>query len=285
MNRRHFLRLSATAAALGPAAVLPVACASGRSLRRDVRLSAASLMFKELTLEQVCARIAGVGYEAIDIWGEQEGCPHLEDVAQRLGGSGLRELLERHQLQLYALTLPASAFDRYAGLIRESTGALAVRESAEPAAPEGLRERVRVLIESLKPHADLVGQHQGWLAVAHQTGGLLNSLDSLKAFTDMNSHPRLGIALAPHHLQAVGVSVPEAIRTAGEQLLMVYAWQDAPGLQQLPGYGPTDFRPWLDALESVNYRWYLNTCMRGYVEPDTLSSALARSRNYLLHPA
>lgn len=285
MNRRHFLRLSATSAAIVPAAVLPASCAARRSRRRDLRLAAASLMFRDLTIEQACARIAGVGYEAIDIWGEHAGCPHLEDAARRLGASGLRELLARHGLQLCALTLPPDGFNKYGDLLRESAGALVVQDIHEPAGSEAPTERVRALIERLKPQADLAGQYDLSLAVVNQAGGLLNSLDSLQSFRELNSHPRLGIALAPHHLQAVGVSVPEAIRIAGEQLLLFYAWQNGTGLQQLPGYGPTDFRPWLDALETAGYRRYLDTGMHGYVEPNTLSAALARSRNYLRHPA
>jgi hypothetical protein len=62
---------------------------------------------------------------------------------------------------------------------------------------------------------------------------------------DFAQHPRLGIALAPYHLQRIEASVEEAIAICGPRLLFFYAWQAQPGIQQLPGIGPTDFTPWL----------------------------------------
>jgi sugar phosphate isomerase/epimerase len=109
----------------------------------------------------------------------------------------------------------------------------------------------------------------------------LDSLDSFKAFVDLNPCQRVGIALAPYHLQAIGASVEEAIRIAGRQLLFYYAWQRANGMNQLPGHGPTDFQPWLGALAEVKYRWYVNPFMHGHVEPAPMSAALEKSRDYL----
>ena len=63
----------------------------------------------------------------------------------------------------------------------------------------------------------------------------MNSLDSLRAFVELNEHPRLGIALAPYHIQGLGASVEEAIEICGKQLLFFYAWQRAGDTGQLPG--------------------------------------------------
>jgi hypothetical protein len=41
----------------------------------------------------------------VDIWSAYEGCPHLDDIAQRLGSTGLKELLARHQLKLYSFSV------------------------------------------------------------------------------------------------------------------------------------------------------------------------------------
>ena len=110
---------------------------------------------------------------------------------------------------------------------------------------------------------------------------LLHSLDSFKAFVDLNTSPRIGLALAPYHLQAGGASVEEAIRICGRQLLFFYAWQDRPEVAQLPGHGPTDFRSWLRALAQVNYGGFVNVFMHGHLEPDVMSAALTKSRDYL----
>ena len=68
---------------------------------------------------------------------------------------------------------------------------------------------------------------------------------------ELNRNPRLGIALAPYHLQAAGISVAEVIGIAGKQLLFFHAWQHAGGMKQLSAIGPADFTPWIAALTRV----------------------------------
>ncbi|MHC4633304.1 MAG: hypothetical protein ACYS9C_18825, partial [Planctomycetota bacterium] len=110
---------------------------------------------------------------------------------------------------------------------------------------------------------------------------LLCSLDSLKAFVDINTSPRLGIALAPYHIQTLQASVPQAIRICDRQLFFFYAWQHHPGQEQLPGIGPTDMTPWIRALAGIRYRGYVNPFMHGHPEPDVMTACLAKSRDYL----
>jgi len=114
-----------------------------------------------------------------------------------------------------------------------------------------------------------------------QGNALLDSLDSFKAFVDTNTSSRLGIALAPYHIQALDASVPEAIRICGDQLLFFYAWQRHPESKQLPGIGPTDMAPWIKALADIQYRGYVNPFMHGHPEPDVMAADLAKSRDYL----
>ncbi len=284
MNRRNFLRVLSTGPALAAAGYAAAGCGATQRRRRDVRISASSALFRNSTLEDACGRIGGVDFEAIDLWGA-EGCRHLEDAEQRLGADGLRELLSRNGLRPWAFTIDPGTYDRHAAFIGELGGGVIVQSAPPGVPPSELSARMRDFIQSLQPAADLAASHNSRIAVINGGGSLLNTLDSIKAFTDLNSHPNLGIALAPYHLQAIGVSVPEAIHTAGSQLQFFHAWQYAQGLRQLPLYGPADFRPWFDALSAVKYPGYVNAFMRGYVEPDSLSAALARVRNYLLHPA
>jgi sugar phosphate isomerase/epimerase len=140
---------------------------------------------------------------------------------------------------------------------------------------------MRAFLESLKPQLELAEKHNSRLAIENHGDALLNSLDSFKAFVDLNSSPRLGLALAPYHLQAIGAPVEETIRICGRQLLFFYAWQNQPGIAQLPGHGPADFTPWLRALAQANYRGFVNAFMHGAVEADTMSAALAKTRDYL----
>jgi len=105
LGRRTFLKAASCGAAASLAArVLPAwAEEDAPETTWQMRLSTSSIHFMELPIEQACKRIASLGFEAIDIWSAHEGCPHLDDIAKRLGPDGLKELLAKHNLQLLSL--------------------------------------------------------------------------------------------------------------------------------------------------------------------------------------
>lgn len=279
MNRRQFLAGTAAATVAG---LSSCSTPSGSTpSRRRLQLSTSSIHFKDLPIEQACERIARLGFEAIDIWCAYEQCPHLDDITTRLGPDGLKALLAKHRLQLFAFSVYVGGYAKYAELLGRAGGGVAIQGSAPPCEPPELTARMRTFLESLKPLVELAEKHDSYLAIENHGHALLDSLDSFKAFTDLNRSPRLGVALAPYHLQASGASVEETIRVAGRQLLFFYAWQKQDGLQQLPGHGPTDFKPWLNALAEADYRGYVNPFMHGHVEPEAMAAALSQSRNYL----
>jgi sugar phosphate isomerase/epimerase len=280
-DRRQFLRTSACGAAVSLAAQYLPSTVAAQELAWKMRLSTSSIHYLHLPIEQACERIARLGYEAIDIWSAHAGCPHLDDVAKRLGAEGLKKVLEANQLKLFAFSVYAGGYPRYAELLGQMGGGVAIQGSGGPCPPAELTSRMRSCLESLKPQAELAEKYNSYLAIENHGHALLDSLDSFKAFVDLNRSPRLGIALAPYHLQAGRVSVEEAIGVCGEQLFFFYAWEHAGGVQQLPGHGPTDFQPWIAALSKAKYRGYVNPFMHGDVEPDAMSAALAKSREYL----
>jgi len=247
----------------------------------NMRLSTSSIHYLHLRVEEACARIAELGFDAVDIWSAHEGCPHLDDVLDRLGPSGLQGILQKHGLRLFAFSVYSGGYPRYAELLGRAGGGVAVRGSAGPCAPGELSARMRAFFAGLQPEIELAAKYDSYLAIENHGHALLDSLDSFQAFVDLNQSPRLGIALAPYHLQRIGVSVPEAIAVAGRQLLFFYAWQMAEGVAQLPGHGPTDFTPWIAALAKAEYRGCVNPFMHGDVAPDVMSAALAKSRDYL----
>lgn len=283
MNRRQFLqRTPLVLAAAGPSLPLhPAAAADDPASRWRLRLSTSSIHFKDLPLEAACARIAALGFEGVDIWSAYENCAHLDDALNRLGPDRLRELLAQHRLSLFAFSTYVGGYAKYAELLGGAGGGVAVQGSAGPCPPEELARRMKDFLESLKPLAELAEKHHSYLAIENHGHALLDGLDSFKAFTDLNTSPRLGIALAPYHLQALGASVVEAIRISGSQLFFFYAWQNQDGMQQLPGHGSTDFRPWIQALAAAKYRGHVNPFMHGHVEPDAMAAALTKSRDYL----
>jgi len=281
-TRREFLQMVGGAAAAASTGRALAAGKDARPTRWRMRLSTSSIQYSKLPIEQACERIANLGFEAIDIWSAHAGCPHLDDVAKRLGPEGLKKLLAKHKLKLFAFSVYRGGYAQYAELLGKAGGGVAIQGSARPAKPAELASRMKAFFAGLKPLAELAEKHNSYLAVENHGGALLNTLDSFKAFVDANPYPRVGLALAPYHLQRAKASVPEAIRIAGKQLLFFYAWQSAKGTGQLPGIGPADCAPWLAALAEVNYRGYVNPFMHHEPAPDEMSAALAKSREYLL---
>jgi sugar phosphate isomerase/epimerase len=281
-SRREFLgKVALSAVALAGSAGTIAGASSLVDSGWRCRLSTSTIHFKRLSIEQACERIAQAGFEAIDIWSAYENCQHLDDALTRLGPKGLSALLERHRLKLFAFSCYVGGYAKYAELLGKTGGGVAIQGSAAPCPASELNAKMKAFLESLKPLAELAEKHNSCLAIENHGDALLNTLDSFKAFTDLNQSPRVGVALAPYHLQAIGASIDETIRISGKQLFFFYAWQKQPETNQLPGYGPTDFAPWLKALAGVNYRGYVNPFMHGDAEPDAMSDALKRARSYL----
>jgi sugar phosphate isomerase/epimerase len=280
-NRRRFLAQAAGLAAGGCLAASGLARAG--AARWTMKLSGSSINFSRLSIEQACERIAGLGFEAIDIWSAYVGCPHLDDALNRLGPDGLKALLARNKLALNAFSVYIGGFAKYAELLGKVGGGVAITGSAGPCDPKDLTVRMKAFLESLKPQLDLAERSSSTLAIENHGNALLDSVDSLKAFSDLNRNPRVGLALAPFHIGARKESVPAAIEAAGRNLLFFYAWQYDSSMseKQLPGVGPADCAPWLTALARVNYRGYVNPFLHSEPPPDRAFAALARSRDYL----
>lgn len=280
LDRRQFLSAAAGAAAAGMIAGGQPASAAESRAAWKMRLAGSTINFSSLPIEQAVARIAALGFDAVDIWSAHAGCPHLDDVLDRLGPQGLKQLLAKHSVELYSFSVYQGGYQKYAALLDEAGGGVAVRGSRKAGATD-VTSDVKAFLEELKPELDLAEKHNAYLAIENHGGTLLNTLDSFKAFVDLNTNRRLGIALAPFHVQRQNESVAEAIRICGGQLLFFYAWQNADGTGQLPGVGPTDFVPWIAALAEINFRWPVTPFMHHEPEPDAMSEALARSRDYL----
>jgi sugar phosphate isomerase/epimerase len=284
-RRRDFL---ANACKLGGAltasavarAMFPAARALAADMPWTMRLSTSSVQFSSLPIEDACKQIAALGFEAIDLWHEGFGCPHLNEIEKRIGVDGLKDLLARHRLKLGAVTCYLVGYRRYAELLGKAGGGLAIWGS-RPGKPTELVAETKTFLEQLKPELELAEKHNSYLAIENHEGDLLDSHDSFRAFVDLNRSTRLGIALAPYHLQRAGIGVEDVIATVGKQLFFFYAWQNGEGVQQLPGIGPTDCKPWLAALAKAGYRGCVNPFMHGHMEADKMAAALAIATRYL----
>ena len=100
LNRRDFLEVVSVGAVAGIAAssFTGLGRLSAEPEKWRMHLSTSSIHFMQMPIEQACERIAKLGFEAIDIWSAHEGCPHLDDVAERLGPDGLKKLLAEYKL-------------------------------------------------------------------------------------------------------------------------------------------------------------------------------------------
>ncbi len=278
INRREFLTRGGGAVLAGAALAAGVRAAETRWVPK---FSTSSIHFKDLPLEKACEQIAALGYQAIDIWSGYDGCPHLDDALRRLGPEGLQQALEKSRLKLYAFSVYVGGYQRYAELLGKAGGGVAIQGSSGPCPPADLTAKMRAFLEGLKPLVDLAEKHNSWLAIENHGQSLLDSQDSFKAFVDLNRSPRLGIALAPYHVQSTKAPVEEVIRICGRQLFFFYAWQNQPEVNQLPGHGTTDFTPWMKALADINYGWYVNPFMHGHIPTERMTAALAKSLAYL----
>ncbi len=276
-TRRAFLSL----AGMGAAAMGVGAQTRSQPEPWRMRLSTSSIHFMELPIEEACEKISRLGFEGIDIWSAHENCPHLDDIANRLGAEGLRTLLKKHQLELFSFSTYAGGYARYAELLGQVGGGVAVQGSAGPCKSHELSSKMRLFLEQLKPLVHMAEKYNSYLAIENHGHALLNTLDSIKAFTDLNDSKRVGIALAPYHIQANEESVTSAISLCGNQLFFFYAWQNQPGLKQLPGLGSTDFTPWLKALAKIRYSGHVNPFAHIHPGTEVMTSNLETSRNYL----
>jgi sugar phosphate isomerase/epimerase len=275
-NRREILRRVLALPGVQLTGGAPAAAKS----RWKMRLSTSSVHFSSLPIEQACERIAALGFEAIDFWNSRFQCPHMDEIENRLGAGGLKEVLAKNKLKLYAFTCYHVGYPKYAKLLGQAGGGVAVRES-KYGKVETLASEMKAFLEGLKPELELAEENNSYLAIENHGNALLNTLDSFKAFVEFAAHPRLGIALAPYHLQASGISVEEVTAIVGKRLLFYYAWQRAKDLEQLPGIGPTDFTPWLAALAKAGYSHYVNPFMHGQPPVDVMSQSLEKSVRYL----
>lgn len=297
VSRRAFIRATAGAVVAASACRLAPAIAAKAPQKKswNMKLATSSVIFEKLKIEQVCERVKRIGLDAVDIWGPftyyKTRCDHLEDIRQRLGGKGLAELMARHKLKVAAFTLYQKAeLSQYWQMIRDYGGGVIVRsDKAKASNIKDMSKDMRNFFEKLKPEIELAEKCNSILAIENHGGGLLNSLDSFKAFVELNPNSkRVGIAFAPWHLQGYKeLTMMDFIKTAGPQIQFFYAWQrgtqkDRFGITQLPGLGPVDFTPWLQALADVQYSQYLAIFLHEHTVPDEIEPKIAQSRKYML---
>lgn len=247
-----------------------------------------SVMFSELSLEEFCALAAKLGFTAIDLWGPFFGkCHHMAE-AVKMGPDAFANLLKRHGLKVAAWTTYRvgefkEGFPAFKDFIGACGGGIVVRESSYDGAEKNkLEESFRRFFGELGPEIEMARKHKVRLAIENHEDAILDTPESFEIFTRLNPSPDVvGVGIAPYHLQKRKADVASVIRGCGRQLLFFYAWQLARGKGQLPGHGPADFTPWLQALAEVGYTQWMVPFMHGELPVDEMTPAIAKAKSYL----
>lgn len=269
MNRRHFL---STLVASTAATALP-ARATAAPLKLQYLLSSA--MFGDMKLEQVLPEVAPSGCVGLDIWGKQHAT-HREEVDE-MGIDAFEALLKKHDVKLLCSTrYPLGPFGLQPEMpmVKRLGGNMIVCASKGPKDVVGAEAKagIKEFLELMKPHADAAAEHGIILAIENHANALLYSPDSIRYWAELNTHPALGLAFAPHHLNDHITEIPGLIRDLGSKNMpFIYFQEYGIGskqtvakeieLQQLPGRGPLDYKPILQALRDIGFTGYAEIFM------------------------
>lgn len=261
-----------------------------------------SALYGDMKLEQVLPEVAAAGCAGLDLWGKPHAT-HREQVDE-IGVDAFEAMLEKHGVRLVCSTrYPLGAFGLQPEMpfVKRLGGRLLVCASKGPRNVVGAEARagIKEFLELMKPHADTAAEHGITIAIENHANALLYSPDSIRCWAELNTHPALGVAFAPHHLHEHVEEMPALIRELGaKNLPFIYFQEYGIGskqtvakeieLQQLPGYGTLDYKPILEALRDVGFNGYVEIFMhptpRGVPmlpAPGEITAAINRSRDHI----
>lgn len=300
LTRRQFtLALSGTAAGLASARCGIGVAAAAEPFRLRYILS--SCLYGYTDIKEILPEVRKTGATAIDLWPRVHG--DQREQLDAMGEERFAELLRQHQVELGCISQyklgPFKLADEMR-LCRRLGCPLIVTGAAGPKGLQGgeLRQAVAAFVEKMKPHVELAAENGVTIAIENHVNSLIESPDSMKWLADLRPSPHLAIAFAPYHLPQDAKSLAELLHTLGNRVAMFYAWQHGKGtkeklpkdqeLLQMPGRGPLDFAPLLDALKAIGYEGrtaiFMHPFPRGVPILETTAEVTAeinRARTYL----
>jgi len=266
INRRHFLATTAIALVASPA------LAARPKFRLNYILS--SSMYGTLPLKEILPELAKTGAETIDIWPRVHG--NQREQIEEMGHEAFSKMLRSHKTSKGILRM--GCITRYDlgpfGLQKEMAFAKKFGTKVMVCGGRGkrglkgaeLKAEVKNFTELMKPHLAAAEAAGLTIAIENHSSNLINTPDSLKWLAEFAPSKHLGIALAPYHLERLGVDAAghaSLIKALGNRIAMFYAWQYGMGchkklpkeqeLLQMPGRGKLDFKPILGALKAIGY--------------------------------
>jgi sugar phosphate isomerase/epimerase len=231
----------------------------------------ASPMYGTAPLAEVLPEVQKTGATHIDIWPRQHA-NHREQVAE-MGLDRFAELLREHGVGLGMITRydlgPYGLQDEMRVL--QKLGGRVIVAGARNTDGATLRDRVKAFVDNLRPHVALAQELGVAIGIENHGNSLINEPDSLRYLAEFAPSKHLGIALAPYHLPQDEQVIAGLIADLGEHLVHFQAWQHGMGcmaklpkeqeLLQMPGRGPLDFAPILQALKRIDYQGFTEIFM------------------------
>ncbi|TLD69371.1 sugar phosphate isomerase/epimerase [Phragmitibacter flavus] len=267
MNRRRFLQTSTASLAFAG-----VARAQTPAFKLNYILGSA--MYGELPLETVITETPKTGASLLDVWPRKHGSQR--EQMDELGHDKVKALLDQHNVNIGCFTRydlgPFNLTEEFA--IAQKFGAkLIVTGAKGPKGLQGpeLKTAVKIFSEELKPHFAKAAEHDIAIVIENHGNNLVESPDSIRWLLEFTQDQPLGIELAPYHLPQDPALLAGLIKDLGNRMKMFLAWQYGKGcmkpmpkdeeLQQMPGRGPLDFKPLLQALKDIQYTGYTQIFM------------------------
>lgn len=298
-SRRGFLSATLLAGIIPDWLRDPNLQSSGRDFKFKYMLG--SCMYGYANLKEIVPEVKKIGATAIDLWPKVHG--NQREQIDRMGEEKFVELLKKNGVQLGCITqykLGPFGLQDEMRLVQKLGGTTLVTGAVGPKGLKGaeLKTAVAAFVEKMKPHLEVAEATGVTIAIENHANSLIESEDSLRYLAEMRTSKKLAIAFAPYHLPQQADGMSNLIRELGNSIEVFYAWQHGMGcmrklpkkqeLLQMPGRGPLDFKPLIDALVEIDYRGWVEIFMhpfpRGIPILDTtaeVTEEINRARNYL----
>jgi len=259
-SRRQFIGATATAALAPAVAAKP---------KFDLNYTLSSSMYGTLPLKDILPEVTKTGADTIDIWPRVHG--NQREQIEEMGHEKFTALLKQHRTGLGCITrydLGPFGLQKEMAFAKKFGTKVIVCGGRGKRGLKGaeLKTEVKKFAELMKPHLAVAKAAGVTIAIENHSSNLINSPDSLKWLAEFAPSKNLGIALAPYHLETLGVDAADhatLIKALGNRIAMFYAWQHGMGcmkklpkeqeLMQMPGRGKLDFTPILGALKAIDY--------------------------------
>lgn len=275
-TRRHFLQRTlggVSTIALMPHSLqsLSQAQAEESAPQGDFQLKymLASCMYGELDLQTVLDAAVQTGAGYVDLWPRVHGSQReqldewgLEKFEAALKDRGLKTgCLTRYDLGPFRLGSEIELAERLRCPLIVTGGKGPVGLTGQE-----LKSAVRDFVDKLKPYTEAAAEAGVTISIENHGNNLIHTPDSLLWLKELAPENGLGCALAPYHLETLGLgaeSLAQLIKDLGNFNRIFYAWQYGKGcmkklpkeeeLLQMPGRGDLDFSPLVKAMRDVGF--------------------------------